>query len=254
MCERNTQQIKRIFFLFCVSLWQVASSQSPSSILCPDSVPYVSKDKPTVKWHQTNAFRISAAPVILIGYGISTIGNNGLFLSSNEVKQWRQKNFSSFKTDIDDHMPSIPIAVMYVLDLAGVKHKNNWVSQTIVFGIANALNGFLTDQTKRISHIQRPDDTDHLSFPSAHTTSAFLAAEILHQEFKEASIWISIAGYTFASSVAALRILNNKHWLSDVAAGAGIGIFSAKITYFAFNWIQKKICERRKNEYKRARF
>lgn len=246
MCERNTP-IKRILFFVCILLCQLADSQSPVAILCHDTALYVSKNKPPVKWHQTNAFRISAAPVILIGYGVSTLGSNGLFLSSKDVQRWRNKNFSSFKTDIDDHMPSIPIAVMYVLDLARVRHKNNWVSQTIIFGLANALNGFLTNQTKRISHIQRPDSTDYLSFPSAHTTSAFLAAEILHQEFKDASIWISIGGYTFAAAVAALRILNNKHWLSDVAAGAGIGILSAKITYFAFNWIQKKICERRKN-------
>ncbi len=146
-----------------------------------------------------------------------------------------------------NYMPSIPIAVMYAPDPDRARHKNNRVSQTAIFGIANALNGFLSHQTKRLSQIQRPESTDYLSFPSAHTSSAFLAAEILHREFKDASIWISIGGYTFAATVAALRVLNNKHWLFDVAAGAGIGILSVKITYFAFNWIKKKICERRGN-------
>jgi len=53
----------------------------------------------------------------------------------------------------------------------------------------------------------------------------------MHQKYKNKSVRLSIAGYPLAASVAVLRILNNKHWMSDIFASAGIGILSVKITY-----------------------
>jgi hypothetical protein len=42
-------------------------------------------------------------------------------------------------------------------------------------------------------------------------------------EYKDVSIWYGISGYIIASGTGVLRIYNNRHWLTDVAAGAGIG-------------------------------
>jgi hypothetical protein len=42
-----------------------------------------------------------------------------------------------------------------------------------------------------------------------------------------------VGAYTIATSVGALRMLNNKHWQSDVFAGAGIGILSAHAAYLS---------------------
>jgi membrane-associated phospholipid phosphatase len=38
--------------------------------------------------------------------------------------------------------------------------------------------------------------------------------------------------YTIATGVGVMRVLNNKHWASDVLAGAGFGILSTELTYF----------------------
>src|SRR6185503_15547473 len=126
----------------------------------------------------------------------------------------------------------------------GVKSRNTWYNQATMFFLANALNGLLTKRIKHNTHVMRPDASDKLSFPSAHTSSAFVAAEMLHQEFKEQSPWISIAGYTMASAVGALRIMNNKHWLSDVAAGAGVGILSVRLTYLIYPMVFRKVTKR----------
>ena len=56
-------------------------------------------------------------------------------------------------------------------------------------------------------------------------------------------MWYSIAGYSFATATGALRILNDKHWLSDVLAGAGIGILSTEVVYMVYPFIQKKIAQ-----------
>ena len=34
---------------------------------------------------------------------------------------------------------------------------------------------------------------------------------------------------------------NNRHWLTDVAAGAGIGILSTKIAYWLYPFLNSKL-------------
>ena len=55
---------------------------------------------------------------------------------------------------------------------------------------------------------------------------------MLRREYGEDYPGIAIAGYTVATGVGLLRIYNNRHWVSDVVAGAGIGILSASIMYW----------------------
>jgi membrane-associated phospholipid phosphatase len=86
---------------------------------------------------------------------------------------------------------------------------------------------------KSISGVTRPDGSDNQSFPSGHTAQAFLAASIVHAEFRDKSQWYGVGAYGIATSVAALRMLNNKHWQSDVVAGAGFGILSAHLAYLS---------------------
>lgn len=62
--------------------------------------------------------------------------------------------------------------------------------------------------------------------------TAFVGAELLWQEYKDQSIWYGVAGYAVATGTGFFRMYNNKHWLSDVAMGAGIGILSTKIAYW----------------------
>ena len=72
-------------------------------------------------------------------------------------------------------------------------------------------------------------------------STAFANAEIIHQEFKDRSAWYSVAGYSLAVSTGAMRMLNNRHWLSDVVAGAGVGILSTRLAYVIYPWLHKKI-------------
>ena len=94
---------------------------------------------------------------------------------------------------------------------------------------------------KHTTRVLRPDGSTRNSFPSGHTAHAFLAASIVHTEFRHKSPWYGIGAYSVASSVAALRMLNNRHWQSDVFAGAGIGILSAHLGYLShrYRWGRK---------------
>lgn len=53
------------------------------------------------------------------------------------------------------------------------------------------------------------------------------------------SPWYSVAGYTIATATAYSRLLNNRHWISDVLAGAGIGILSTELGYWITGLIFK---------------
>ena len=69
------------------------------------------------------------------------------------------------------------------------------------------------------------------SFPSGHTATAFVTATILHREYGHLHPLVSIGGYTAAAATGILRIRKNRHWASDVAAGAGIGILATELGY-----------------------
>lgn len=194
-----------------------------------------------IKWYKTNAFRIGAVPTILLGYSLTIMKDNGLY-SSYDARDYARENYPRFRTEADNYLTAFPAVMMYSLDLAGVESRNNWMNQSLVLAIAQATNAFLTWSTKELTGVERPDGSDNLSFPSSHTSVSFVMAEMLHQEFKDKSIWISVAGYSVASAVGAMRMLNNRHWLSDVVAGAGFGILSVRLTYLLYPKIHKKAC------------
>jgi membrane-associated phospholipid phosphatase len=68
------------------------------------------------------------------------------------------------------------------------------------------------------------------SFPSGHTTSAFAAAAAVSSEtsrFWPDTRWvIGPVLYTGAALVGVSRMYNNRHWMSDVLVGAGVGTFA----------------------------
>jgi membrane-associated phospholipid phosphatase len=65
------------------------------------------------------------------------------------------------------------------------------------------------------------------AMPSGHSTMAFALATSLADEIHRP--WATVGLYTVATGVAWSRINDNRHWLSDVAAGALVGITSAKL-------------------------
>jgi membrane-associated phospholipid phosphatase len=70
----------------------------------------------------------------------------------------------------------------------------------------------------------RPDGTV-LSFPSGHTAAAFATASVLQSELG----WkVGIPSYGAAAWIAASRVHARRHYLSDIIAGATIGIMAGR--------------------------
>lgn len=66
------------------------------------------------------------------------------------------------------------------------------------------------------------------SFPSGHTTVAFAAATVFAMEYKNHPI-VPIIAYSAASLIGLSRISENRHWISDVFAGAALGYFTGRL-------------------------
>ena len=179
-------------------------------------------------------------PTALIAYGIIGNENDGLKLFNAQIKEEITENIDD-KFSIDDISQYAPFLSVYGLNALGIKGKNNFKDRTIILGTAYLIMGTTVYGMKKLTKVQRPDGSGKTSFPSGHTATAFMGAEFLYQEYKDVSIWYGISGYVVATGTGFFRLYNNRHWFTDVVAGAGIGILSTKIAYWIHPFINKKI-------------
>ncbi|WP_260607560.1 phosphatase PAP2 family protein [Chitinophaga polysaccharea] len=180
-------------------------------------------------------------PAAMIGYGVLALNNPTLRDLNSTTKAEIKEDHPGFHTHIDNYLQYTPVAAVYILNAAGIHGKHNLRDRTILLGISAVLTAGTVEIVKNKTHEERPDHSDYLSFPSGHTASAFAAAEYLRQEYKDVSPWYGVAGYLAATTTGALRMYNNRHWLSDVVAGAGVGILSTKAAYWVYPLLQRKL-------------
>jgi membrane-associated phospholipid phosphatase len=90
---------------------------------------------------------------------------------------------------------------------------------------AQAVTELLVEPVKFATHRQRPDGSNYQSFPSGHAAVTFAAAAVIqrHLGWKR-----SFAAYAVASFVAAARLQENRHYLSDVVFGAAVGTIAGR--------------------------
>ncbi len=168
-------------------------------------------------------------PSALISYGVVGLQSDELQKINRNVRD-EIKGFIT--TDADDVLVAAPALAVYGLNAAGIKGRHDFRDRTVII-ITSAIFTYSTVLgLKGATGVFRPDGSTSDSFPSGHTATAFAGAEFLHQEYKHKSVWYGIAGYTVATFSGFLRMSNDRHWLTDVAAGAGIGILGTKAAYY----------------------
>ncbi len=187
--------------------------------------------KPLYPQGKNKFLRGAIVPTALIALGLYTMQGNGIY-SSFDAKYDVQKAFPNFKTKADNVIFFIPIAGLYAFDAFSSQNRNETVRQTGLLFTSAALMGAIVYPIKNFSHIWRPDDSNDHSFPSGHTSTAFVVAAVTDREFRDKSPWIGVGSYTIAGATGILRVMNNKHWMSDVFAGAGIGLISVHGVYY----------------------
>ena len=166
----------------------------------------------------------------------TTLILTGIALNKSDFEKDFTKNVrnsvgNDFEFAIDDYIQYVPIAEMYGADLLGIEAKNHWFDQTKYLAISQLTTAIIVHSIKRGMGKQRPDGTPN-AFPSGHTSQAFVGATVLFQEFKTTSPVLAYSGFAFSTTTGAFRIMNNKHWLSDVVTGAGISILVVNLVYY----------------------
>ena len=163
-------------------------------------------------------------------------------IAKQEKHSFRQdyKNTSSrtrlikntFHNELDNYTQFAPAVLALGLNVAGVEGRSKLGRFAASAAMSYALMAGIVNPIKYGAKEMRPDGSTANSFPSGHTATAFVSATILHKEYGlTVSPWYSVAGYGIATATGVMRVLNNRHWVSDVLSGAGIGIFATEVAY-----------------------
>lgn len=187
-------------------------------------------------------------PAILIGYGVIGLESDQLKIFNTQIRTEVQEHIDE-KLSFDDFSQYAPMVSVYTLNGLGINGRHNFKDRIIIMATSYIIMSGTVLSLKSITHVERPDGTSFNSFPSGHTATAFAGAEFLWQEYKDTSVWYGIAGYAVATGTGVFRMYNNRHWLTDVAAGAGIGILSTKIAYLLQPFIRDKIFRKKEGKY-----
>lgn len=219
--------------------WDTVPASQDSIVAMPDSIPDCAIGA-NVAGKNPYKFRPLqlVVPVTLIGVGFIGLESDWLKFQNTETRDELQEHSHSQLT-VDDFTQFAPLAATYGLKLCGVRSLHGYADMTIIAGTAYLLTGISVYGIKSLTKVERPDGSSRNSFPSGHTATAFAGAELLRREYWNTSPWIGVAGYVVAAGTGFLRMYNNRHWLTDVMAGAGIGILSVQAAYWLYPVISR---------------
>lgn len=157
----------------------------------------------------------------------------GLLVKSEDdhFRSLRNDYLPRFDHHADDYLQYAPAAVMLGMKVAGVKGRSTWGRMLASDAASALLMAGVVNTLKQTTRVTRPDGSNNHSFPSGHTATAFMTATMLTKEYGHKSPWVSIGAYSVATATGLMRMANNKHWLSDVLTGAGIGILTTELGY-----------------------
>ena len=189
-------------------------------------------DTLTCGYNHQITFGQIAAPALL--------STTGTFISATQwlhnqidmnVRDWTQQDGHP-RFEAENVLQYVPISSVFALKAFGLESKHDWRDLVNLGGGAALLNIAISNGLKFVYRAERPYPGVYNSFPSGHTITAFFGAEMLRREYGEEYPGIAIAGYTVATTVGFLRVYNNRHWASDVIAGAGLGILCTSLMYW----------------------
>lgn len=223
------------FFLFLAT--PTFSMESPDTVFS-DSVAF--SLSPQARKGGSLSFRPQAMLVPATLLAVGTLGvTNGWVRKVNQSYAHAINPKGERHTKIDEYTRFLPLVGLYTATLMKVPAAHDWREQLLLTATSTLLCGGITWGMKHWAKHPRPDGSDIYSFPSGHTAFAFATAELLRQEFRHTVPWLSLAGYGIALGTAFLRTYNHRHWLTDVIAGVGIGIATARTAYWLLPWQRK---------------
>ena len=156
-----------------------------------------------------------------------------------DIMLMRYNATPGFNHSYDEYIQYLPGLAALGMKACGVSGMTKWGRFATSSVFSAALMAGVTNGLKYSVRRTRPDMSSKNSFPSGHTATSFMLATILHKEYGWKYPWVSFLGYSVAAVTGASRILNNRHWMSDLVAGAAVGIGSVHLGYYLTGLIFK---------------
>ena len=155
---------------------------------------------------------------LLIGGGATGIGA----IFDDEVADWIADPEHDFGKSLESGAsPAViggVVAVLFATGRGVDGPRYRAMTYDLMHGFL--INAGYTTLLKEVVQRERPNGDDQLSFPSGHASNAFTLAAVAERHYG----WkMGLPAYTLASLVAVSRLQRNKHYLSDVMAGATLG-------------------------------
>lgn len=220
------QIISRLLILSSIAGYGQHTQPYSFPSISSDSLVFKKNVKSKTSFWDKEAVKIGFVPTLL--FGASAVTWN----SRQDIRETRNRYIPTFKYHFDDYMQYAPAATTFGLKAAGVQGRNQLKRSALTYATSIAIMAILVNGIKYTAKVERPDGSANNSFPSGHSAMAFANASFLDKEYGLVNPAYSIGGYSMATMTAVGRGLNNRHWVSDVFAGAGIGILSSQLAYF----------------------
>lgn len=189
---------------------------------------------PTGSWHKVAGFAVLEGGMFLLDKPVQRFATDLIKNNPN------LKGTSKFITNFGYQYEGLTLAAfgLYGVVFKNQKMKTSTLLATqsyIVSAAVQTIGKFLTGRQRPnylANGATEPSPTFHgpafaskhgsTSFPSGHTTGAFAAATVFAEEYWDYP-WVPFVSYGAATLIGLSRITENKHWISDVFAGAGLG-------------------------------
>lgn len=158
-------------------------------------------------------------PACLIATGVAFHYVPALQPFNHFVRDAVQTNLFG-RTKADNYVQYLPSVAMLGLDFVMKEHSSSFGERALSLSLGYLFMGAGVLCVKDNLRLLRPDSSAFNSFPSGHTATAFLGAELFRHYYRHLSPWYGVAAYTFAVATGFGRIFNNRHWFADVVCGA----------------------------------
>lgn len=197
--------------------------------LAPVSIPPVSgtfAQEGARPWYRSELARLHLAPAVFWGLSAATFDNRFA------LRDIRNRFIPNFDNSLDDYLQYVHVAGVYGLNAAGMPGRHSVRRASYTLALGGAITAGTVLGLKSATSVMRPDGSTRNSWPSGHTATAFATATFYHKEYGQYGTLHSVAAYGLAGVTGIFRQLNNRHWLTDVFAGAGFGLWSANVAYY----------------------
>lgn len=246
--------LKKAAVILMVLFFTLALSFSPAFAESPTDEFDLKLDKKYLKGFLTDSINILTSPArferaewIKVSLVFGTTA--ALYLFDDNIQKWSQDLRGSLD-EVNSKYAYIlgdgryllaGFGVYYLMLEAGLPIKDVRVNRMFFLGVESwVISGVFTQIIKYGFHRHRPNGgspyniwdgpsgaTANLSFVSGNSAVAWSFATIVANEFKETPYVAPIA-YAFATIASLSRVYDNKHWASDIFAGAALGYFTSK--------------------------